>query len=233
VSRVPLRRAEKDLYSRHSERIARALQLGELDYHGYAILSFLVDVIDLPGRSGEAIFTLEGLSDGLKWPLGPERLRQKLHELRRDGWIDFDEPRRGPAASWVFRLAGAALDADRDDPRIDFQTEASSDLETNSNLRLTGEATNPYADRDSGLREFPNADAPRAEQRAEAVSIGNYDYVLGKTTAAALEAAEEVNFLHAVGAAAAEALEREREFLADCEALVGAGLARWREAGEL
>jgi hypothetical protein len=65
----------------------------------------------------------------------------------------------------------------------------------------------------------------------KASSEEKLDHVVGKTTSAALDdtAGEGANFLRAVGEAAAEALEREREFLADCEALVDAGLARWRE----
>jgi hypothetical protein len=54
VTREKLPRAEKDLYARHSERIARTLRLRGLDLLSYAVLSFLVDEIDLPGRNGEA-----------------------------------------------------------------------------------------------------------------------------------------------------------------------------------
>ena len=119
-------RAEKDLYSRHSQRILRARQTGELDFHAYAVLSFLVDVIDLPGRDGEAIFTLEGLAEALEWPLVVESLRQKLHELRSRGWIKFESPRRGPGAPWIFRLSGAAIDAERAEFPTSFQPEGPS-----------------------------------------------------------------------------------------------------------
>jgi hypothetical protein len=165
VSRQRLPRAENDLYSRHSQRIARALQVGELDYHGYAILSFLVDVIDLPGRDGEAVFTLSGLAEALGWPLGNEWLRQTLHELRRQRWIDFDEPRRGPRAAWIFRLSGAALDAERNESPTDFQPETPAELETNSKRHLETEAANPQPDSFSDALVFPNPRAPRAEQR--------------------------------------------------------------------
>jgi len=58
-------------------------------------------------------------------------------------------------------------------------------------------------------------------------------HVLGKTPAAVLdETAEEVNFLHAVGEAAAAALENERAFLADCQELVEADHARWVDNGD-
>jgi hypothetical protein len=122
MSRERLPRAEDDLWSRHPERIVKALQTGELDYHEYAVLSFLVDLIAIPGRNGEAIFTLGRLDEALGWPLGNEWLRQKLQDLRRKGWIDYAEPRRGPGAAWVFRLSGGAIDAKRGESPGEFPT---------------------------------------------------------------------------------------------------------------
>jgi hypothetical protein len=207
VSRLP--RAENDLYSRHSQRIPRALQVGELDFYSYAVLSFLVDTIALPGRNGEAIFTLEAFSEALEWPLGTESQRQKLHELRRQRWIEFESPRRGRGASWIFRLSGAAIDGERDEVPTNFQPEPPSPLEINSNRRREVEAAKPQADSVSDPSEFPNAQTPREEKRREEIfSEGNYDHGVGKTT---------------------DADERERAFLADCQKLVDAGLARWRE----
>lgn len=211
MSRRRLPRAEKDLYARHSQRIVRALQVDDLDYHGYAVLSFLVDLIDLPGRNGEVMFTLGGLADALGWPLGHERLRQKLHELRRRRWIDFDAPRRGPGSAWIFRLTGAEIDAERDEFPTNFQRETPSHLETNSNPSREAEAANPLPDSDSEPLEFPTAVVPRAEQsRAEVLSEENHDHLVGKTTAAALES--------------------ERAFLAELQdVFVVNGGGTWRE----
>jgi hypothetical protein len=103
-------------------------------------------------------------------------------------------------------------------------------LETNSNRRRDVEAANPLPDGVSDLPEFPTGDLPGAEQsEAQTLTEENYDHLVGKTTAAALDetAGEGANFLHAVGQAAAEALESEREFLADRQALVDAGEAWW------
>jgi hypothetical protein len=192
MSRERLPRAEDDLWSRHPERIVKALQTGELDYHEYAVLSFLVDLIAIPGRNGEAIFTLGRLDEALGWPLGNEWLRQKLQDLRRKGWIDYAEPRRGPGAAWVFRLSGGAIDAKRDESPgefpTSFQLERPSELETNSNSPRVSQAANPQPDSVSEAHEFPTAQSLRAEQsKAEALSEGNYDQDVGKTTAGASE----------------------------------------------
>jgi hypothetical protein len=221
VSRQRLPRAEKDLYSRHSQRIVRARQVGELDFYAYAVLSFFVDLIDLPGRDGEVIFTLEALTGALEWPLATESLRQKLHGLRRQGWIEFESPRRGPGAAWIFRLSGAAIDAEREEFPISFQPETPSQLEINSNHKRPGQVSSPQPDSVSGPLEFPNDPSPRAEQsRAEALSEEwNDDHVVGKTTAVALDRRQRNGDPH----------EREQSLLADCQTLVDAGLARWRE----
>ena len=120
MSRERLPRAETDLFSRHSERIARALELRALDFLSYGALSFLVDKITLPGRSGEVLYTLDELARALAWPQEGETLRRRLHGLRDAGWITFDDPRRGPKAPWIFRLSGADVDGERDESLVSF-----------------------------------------------------------------------------------------------------------------
>jgi hypothetical protein len=120
VSRERIPRAKRDLWSRHSERIARALELRGLDFLSYGVLSFLIDKIELPGRSGEVLYTLEELGRALSWPLESEALRRRLRGLRDAGWIEFEDPRRAPKAPWIFRLSEAAIDADRDDSLVSF-----------------------------------------------------------------------------------------------------------------
>jgi hypothetical protein len=207
VSRLP--RAENDLFSRHPQRIVRALQVGDLDFHSYGVLSFFVNTIALPGRDNEAIFTLAALAEALQWPYSPQWLREKLKVLRRQGWIEFEQPRRGPAAAYVFRLSGAAIDAKQNEFATNFKLEHPSQFETNSNSPRVSQAANPLPHRFSVPPEFQSGEVPREEKRGEEIfSEGNYDHDVGKTTAAG---------------------ERERAFLADCQTLVDAGLARWRE----
>jgi hypothetical protein len=209
VTRQRLPRAEKDLWSRHSERIVRTLELRGLDFLSYGVLSFLVDKIELPGRNGEVLYTLEELARALAWPHKPEALRRRLHGMRDAGWITFEDPRRGPEAPWIFRLSGAAIDGERDESLVSFLPERPIREETVSSRAERVEHVYPQSEDVSEPFEFPRR--ARAEQsRAEALS-------------------EERNFLHVVGKTTADALERERAFLADCQALVDAGDARWWE----
>jgi hypothetical protein len=206
----------------------QALRVGELDYHGYAVLSFLVDVIDLPGHGSEAIYTLEGLAAELGWPHTTRWLGNKLHELRREGWIDFDGPRRGPEAPWVFRLSGAAIDAERDEFRMSFEAETPSQFEIDSNRRPAEQAVNPHPDGVSDAPELRSAEARRAEQ-SETFSEEKLDHVLGETTArVSVERAEDGSLLWN-----GEPQEGEQGLLDDCQAFVNAGVAGWREKGEL
>jgi hypothetical protein len=133
VTRKKLPRAEHDLYARHPLRIIRALKTGEIDPLEYLILKFLVDEIEPPGRDGEAVYTLEEFGRLIGWPRSHEWLRQKLHALRDAGWIDFDEPRPGPNAAWIFRLMRAAIDGEGAESPTSLQLQTPSELEINSN----------------------------------------------------------------------------------------------------
>jgi hypothetical protein len=192
VTSKRLPRAEKDLFSRHSQRIARALQVRELDFYGYAVLSFLVDVIELPGRSGEATYTLAGLAEAVGWPLEPEILRRRLHRLRRERWIDFDDPRRGPEAAWIFRLTGAALDAKRAASPANFHPGIPSRVETNSTRQSDTQAASPQRKSVSDPLEFPTAPLPLEEKRERGDrQRGNLENVGVETTSRAREATRD------------------------------------------
>jgi hypothetical protein len=166
VSPERLPRAENDLFSRHSQRIAQALELHELDYNAYAVLSFLVDRIEAPFRNSKAVYTLQGLADALRWPHSLEWLRQKLQELEGQNWITI-ETRRGPQAPWIFRLKGAAIDGERDEFPTNFQPGRPSELEINSNPSPGETAAIPQPERVSEAAEFPTAALPREEKRRE------------------------------------------------------------------
>lgn len=166
MSRERLARAESDLFSRHPLRIIRALKTGELDPHGYLLLKFLVDEIGAPGRSGETIVTLEELARLIGWPHSLEWLRQKLHWLRDAGWIDFDEPRRTRHAAWTFRLKGAAIDGETQEPPTVLQLQTPSQLEVTSNSSPDEISAIPQPERVSETSEPPTASVPR-ESREE------------------------------------------------------------------
>jgi hypothetical protein len=172
VSRKRIPRAETDLYSRHSERIARALELATIDYDTYAVLSFLIDKIDLPGRNGELLCTLEEFARQIAWPHTIEPLRRRLHGLRDAGAIDFDDPRRGPGAPWVFRLSGAAVDGEWDESLLNFHQSFLAGRptreETISAQSEGSENENLDAEHAFEPSEFPRrarAEQSRAEQR--------------------------------------------------------------------
>jgi hypothetical protein len=231
VSRERVARAQKDLFSRHSERIARALELGTIDYDTYAVLSFLIDKIDLPGRNGELLCTLEEFARRIAWPHTIEPLRRRLHGLRDAGAIDFDDPRRGPGAPWVFRLSGAAVDGEWDESLLSFHQRFLAGRptrdETISAQPEGSERENLDAERGFEPSEFPRR--ARAEQsRAEILSDEKLDHVLSKTTARVrVEQAEDGSFVWN-----GEPQEGEQGLLDDCQALADAGLARWREVDD-
>jgi hypothetical protein len=173
----------QELYTRHSSRIAQALRRREISFHQYALLSFLVDEIDLPGRSGEADFTLEDLRAKLSWERQAEHLRRQVHELRHLGWIDFDEPRRGPEAPWIIRLTGAGIDGELTPSTESFHREQPPPEETHSSEVSTEQPADSQPESAPFPPEFPPAPAPRAEQsRAEAVIDEKLDHDLGTTT---------------------------------------------------
>jgi hypothetical protein len=160
-----------------------------------------------------------------------ETARRKLHELRELGWIDFDAPEPGQRVAWRIWLTGLAREDESDarSTRAPYQLHTSSTKDPPSvwSSSSTGPRPHvgeiPYGESVSTSTRAPQREAPVSDRRDEtrreenSLSKENYDHLVGKTT----------------GEAAAEALERERAFLADCQALVSAGLARWRETGEL
>lgn len=186
--RIP--RARDDYYSRHPLRVCEALERADLDFNGYALVSFFVDRIDakiLSGGTNEVALTLEALAETITWPLGREALRQKLHELRRAGWIDFDDLKQGQRRPWVFRLGRAAIDGEsepiHDRPRADLQAETPVELEVSSNESQSDPAANPHGERDSVRPRPPTDERPRAElSRAEREAAPNGDSVDGEGT---------------------------------------------------
>ena len=117
VSRKRPAPAEEN-FARHSSRVLKALKTGEIDAADYLILKVLTDEIEPPGSGGEVLHTLANLAELLEWSLSRDWLRKKLHALRDTHWIDFDEPRRGRDAAWIFRLGRAAIDGEE----TEFQT---------------------------------------------------------------------------------------------------------------
>lgn len=185
MSRAWLPRAERDLFSRHSERIARALELQELDFLTYGVLSFLVDKIELPGRNGEVLYTLEELARALDWPLKNEQLRRRMHGLKDAGWIAFEDPRRGPKAPWIIRLSGAAIDGERDESLAVFDQSFLAGRPTREETISTGpeesEHENLHSEPVPESSEFPRR-ARVERSRAKNLLDEELDHVLGKTT---------------------------------------------------
>jgi hypothetical protein len=170
MTRKKLPLAENDLYARHPLRIIRALKTGELEPLGYLILKFLVDEIEAPGRGAEAIYTLEELGRLIGWSRSDEWLRQKLHALKDAHWIDFDEPRSGPNAAWIFRLKRAAIDGEGTGSPTNLQLQTPSELEINSNSAETEAPSNLQPEGVSDPIESPtrpSLEKSRAESEIE------------------------------------------------------------------
>lgn len=250
MTREKLPRAKEDLFARHALRIVRALKTGELDPLGYLILKFLVDEIEAPGRGAEAIYTLEELGRLIGWPRSDEWLRQKLHALRDSRWIDFDEPRPGPNAAWIFRLKRAAIDGEGAESPTNLQLRTPSELEINSNSAETEKPSNMQPERVSEPIESPTGpslEQSRAESETKTIrSEEKLDHAEGKTTATdpavtdrliAKVKAPDRNASRAVVEQAGdgplvwsgEQRDGEQGLVEDCHALVDAGLAEWTD----
>jgi len=239
--RIP--RAEKDLYARHSERIARTLELRGLDFLSYGVLSFLIDKIALPGRHGEALYTLEELARALSWPLKLEPLRRRLHGLRNAGWIEFENPRRGPEAPWIFRLSGAEVDAERDESLVSFDPsfhpERALREETVSTQAQEAKGANQEPKRVSESSEFPpRARVEQSRAKSEIENRGSeetkLDHVLGKTTPGETDPAITDRLIALAKGERPEIVPEPRlvgetGFLAYLQALVDAGIGEWIE----
>jgi hypothetical protein len=167
VNELP--RSERDLFSRHTDRIIDALEIHELDFHSYAVLSFLVDAIARPGRKGKLAYTLDGLIEALQWPYSAQHLRRTLKQLAERRWIEIDDVRRGPRAPWIFRLARAAIDSDIAEPETSFNRvstpEAPPGLKLDSTEPSAPGAANPVPKRDSAPSEFQTDAVSEAEEK--------------------------------------------------------------------
>jgi hypothetical protein len=195
VNELP--RSEKDLFSRHTDRIIDALETHELDFHGYAVLSFLVDAIARPGRKGKIAYTLDGLIGVLQWPYSAEYLRRTLRQLAERRWIEIDDVRRGPRAPWIFRLARGAIDSDIAEPEMSFNrvsnSEAPPGLKLVSTEPAAPGAANPVPERDSAPSEFQTDAVFEAEEKRReenASSEEKEDHHVGKTTGESENSAE-------------------------------------------
>jgi hypothetical protein len=158
-----------------------------------------------------ALAELCGVSD--------ETVRRKLHELRERRWIDFTPPGSGQRAAWRVWLTGLARD--RESSRAPQQLHSSSTKDpppvwSSSSTGLPGSGTGiPLGNTESTSTPAPQDEVPVPDRRNETrrdetfLTEENYDHVVGKTTA--------------------KTPELERAFLADCQALVDEGQARWVE----
>jgi hypothetical protein len=95
-------------YGRIPYAVADALERGELSFSQYGILCFLECRANHKLRPPQAVHSLAGLADALEWPWTNEKLRQDLHALKRDGWIDF-ESSAGKRSKYVLQLKRASL----------------------------------------------------------------------------------------------------------------------------
>jgi DNA-binding transcriptional ArsR family regulator len=170
----------------------------------------------------------------------PSTIRRALRRLRDGGWIDFREPDERQRAPWPITLTGLAREA---------QTKGTAARTAAPQLRHVPQTTAAevkLARRAESLRERDSAVSPLRPSRARENetkrneenlrSEEKLDHAVGKTTAtdpgvtARLVAKIQRPGLQRNEAPwSGEAQEGEAGVLADCDALVNAGLAEWCE----
>ena len=97
-------------FTRVPERVTRALRRGDLSFDQHGVLVALLGVTDW--RTDEAVFTLRGLAEAIRWERSLELLRRILHDLAQDDWIRIETPKPGSSKPWVITLTGALVGAD-------------------------------------------------------------------------------------------------------------------------
>jgi hypothetical protein len=121
-------------YGRLPYAVADALERGELSLSGFAILAFVECRANHKLQPPEAVYSLTGLADALEWPWTIEKLRQDLHALKRDGWIDF-ESSAGKRSKYVLQLKRASLvggSLEVEGPPLEVKTDANPLQESDS-----------------------------------------------------------------------------------------------------
>ena len=179
MNRERVSRAQHDLFTRHSTRIVRALERGDLDFYSYALVAFFVDKLERPGSDDDVSYTLDQLSQAIGWPRTREWLRDRLHHLRDLGWIDFDDIVPGQQRPWVFRLSGAAIDGEEcmrnalsstsppTGPPSNLQAREATDLEVTSNRASAAVPRNRLADGGSEPMRPPSGRSAEKRGRRE------------------------------------------------------------------
>jgi hypothetical protein len=150
--------AQSDYFSRHPHRIVGALMDGELDYHGFALVSFFVSVLDHGKRTRHVSYTLAALSDIVGWPLGVEALRRHLHDLREKGWIRFEDVSPGQRRPWRFYLGTAAIDA----TSHAASPESPPDLNSSTGSQVEVTSTKSFFDSIAIPHSWPRGEQPEA-----------------------------------------------------------------------
>jgi hypothetical protein len=157
----------REHFSRHPYRLLDAFERGDLDFHEWGLVSFFVAKIERARLTGEpeVAYTLAGLAEALRWErvAGGEQLRRVLHDLRDDAWIEFDDPRRGPKAPWVFRLGRAAIDGESGEFPPSLHSEDPSPVEIDSTAAWPPVPVTPHPEPNTSSSNFRLAVVLREE----------------------------------------------------------------------
>jgi DeoR-like helix-turn-helix domain len=114
------------------------------------------------------------------YEVSEETIRRKLHDLHEAGWIDFEQPRRGPGPKWKIWLAGLAL---RHSSEVaeepSFHRVSSPEGVPARKLISTGmdleEAATPHEDWSGNSSEFPHEPSVQNNRRDETRREENYN----------------------------------------------------------
>ena len=155
-------------FTRTPRRWHDALHGDELKFASFSLMNALVGLADW--RSGElSPISMDHLVAQIRWPWEAEYLRQVLRELERRGELELST-RRGPDAKW--RISIIRRDwfvAPKPNFQQDFQQEAPSELEIDSNDAASAEVGSDGANRAEASGQFPTAekgDGPAAASAA-------------------------------------------------------------------
>ena len=141
-------------------RVFEAFQRGDLGYHEFALVVFLIGAVDR--RTGVAKFTVAELARALQWEWSDNWLWRQLGALRTKGWIDF-ESKPGQRKPYAIRLAAAVVrdEATSERPLSDLGLTSDWDRGRNLGLDLAVHRRNPAskAETTSDLTSDPRARA--------------------------------------------------------------------------
>ncbi|HEY8777918.1 MAG TPA: hypothetical protein VIM23_03140 [Gaiellaceae bacterium] len=200
----------QDLFAQLPLRLHEAVRRGELTFHQFGLVAYLVGAADY--RTGELATTVAALADAIQWGRSDDTLRRDLQALKAAGWIDYSvqERQRRP---YILKLVGALRDGTAS------ATAASNDpsmRQTASPVRQFQDAAFPHGERERASTLEPACGSPVEETRTDAEENDNpgieeeLDHRVGEETTRVRESAGgDAVTERMLGLVAANSVERD------------------------